>query len=172
MIQENATNLFKLLCNGIAVDLEKEKPLQPECIVSKLPRTDDDQKSCTGEYLPHLAMKPSDQKSSNTFPLFRLELGAIDSKDDSLTVRQRMNNCDNYHLTGSRVIIDDIMLRSTSTSLLLLLFKFFLRIYLKYRITLNLKKCNFLKKRLEFVGHDILSIGNTTARSKYNLIND
>ena len=77
-----------------------------------------------------------------------------------------------YHLTRSRVIIDDIMLRSTSVSLLLLLLECYLRIYLKYRTMLNLKKCNFLKKRFEFVGHDILSMGNTTAQSKYDLIND
>jgi hypothetical protein len=54
----------------------------------------------------------------------------------------------------------------------MLLWECYLRIYLKYRTTLNLKKCNFLRKRFEFVGHDILPEGNTTAKSKYDLISD
>ena len=172
MIQEEATNLFKQLCNGVVVDLDNEKSLQPEYIVSNLPRTDDYQQSCGGDYLPLLSVNTCDEEAGNTSPLFRSTPGTTNSDDGSLTVRQKMKNSSSYHLTGSRVIIDDIMLRSTSTSLLLLLLECFLRIYLKYRTTLNLKKCNFLKKRFEFVGHDILSIGNTTARSKYDLIND
>ena len=171
-IQEEATELFKLLSNGVAVDLDKDHSLQPDYIVSTLPRTNDFVKSCTGDFLPHLDTGIDSKDSRKGSPLFRSEPNVTDSEDGSLTVRQKMHGSDSHHLTGSRVIIDDIMLRSTSISLLLLLLECFLRIYLKYRTTLNLKKCNFLKKRFEFVGHDILSMGNTTAQSKYDLIND
>ena len=171
IIQEEATTLFKLICNNKRVDLDATSSLQPDFVVSKLPRTDDYKISCSGDYLPNLKVDTS-HSSSDKSPLFGAEDSTPLSDDGNLTVRQQMNNSNKHHLTGSRVIIDDIMLRSTSISLLLLLLECYLRIYLKYRITLNLKKCNFLKKRFEFVGHDILSMGNTTAQSKYDLIND
>ena len=171
MIQDEATALFRLLCNETEVNLHRDESLQPEFIVSNLPRTDDYDQSCSGTHLPNLAVTDHGSKDIDN-PLMTSNPSNSYSDDGSLTIRQKMRNTDNYHLTGSRVIIDDIMLRSTSISLLLLLLECYLRIYLKYRTTLNLKKCNFLKKRFEFVGHDILSCGNTTAKSKYDLIND
>ena len=83
-----------------------------------------------------------------------------------------MSKSEDVHVTGSAVIVDDLLLWSTSKSLLYLLFECYCRGYLKYRTTLKLKKCDFLKKRFEFVGHDILQNGNTTASSKYDRIND
>lgn len=70
------------------------------------------------------------------------------------------------------MIIDDLFLRSTSLSLLLLLLECYFCIYFKFCTTLNLYKCDFLQDKFEFVGHDILSTGNTTAESKYDLISN
>ena len=83
-----------------------------------------------------------------------------------------MKDSDKVFISGSSVIIDDLLLHSTSLPLLMQLLECYFRIYLKYRVTLKLAKCDFLKKRFEFVGHDVLASGNTTAESKYYLIND
>ena len=47
-----------------------------------------------------------------------------------------------------------------------------MRVYFKYRESFKLAKCDFLSERFEFVGRDIMPTGNTTAASKYDLIND
>jgi hypothetical protein len=73
---------------------------------------------------------------------------------------------------GSRVIIDDILLWATIQRILLLYFACVCEIFLKYRVTFQLKKCDFLKDRIEYVGHDITPDGNCPAQSKFNLITD
>jgi hypothetical protein len=90
------------------------------------------------------------------------------SDDGNLTIHQQMSSSSMHHLTGSRVIIDDIMLRSTSISLLMLLLECYLRIYLKYRITLNLKKCNFFKKGSNLL--DMISCPWEILRPSQNMI--
>ena len=50
MIQEEATTLFKLLCDGVDVDLDCPNSLQPDFIISKLPRTDDYYQYCKGDH--------------------------------------------------------------------------------------------------------------------------
>ena len=78
---------------------------------------------------------------------------------------------DTSHL-GDRIIIDDILLWSTVVASLLLLFECVCDVFLKYRVTFQLKKCEFLTDRIEYVGHDITSDGNCPAQSKFDLIND
>ena len=94
------------------------------------------------------------------------------SDDGDITVRQKMRDSDDMHLTRFTVIVDDLILRSTITSLLLLLLKFYFRVYFKYRTILNLLKYDFLRKQFEFVGHDMPSNGNAIASCKYDLITD
>ena len=79
---------------------------------------------------------------------------------------------DDVHLTRYTIIIDGLILRSTITSLLLLLLKCYFRIYFKYRTTLNLFKYNFLRTQFECVGHYIPSNGKTTTSCKCDLITD
>ena len=79
---------------------------------------------------------------------------------------------DNEHVTGSKVIIDDILLHSSSLRLLLLLYECYLCVYSKYRQSFRFFKCKFLSERFEFVSHGITPVGNTTAQSKYDLISD
>ena len=43
---------------------------------------------------------------------------------------------------------------------------------MKYRASFKLSKCEFFYERFEYVGHDIIAGGNTTAQSKYDLINN
>ena len=73
---------------------------------------------------------------------------------------------------GCRVIVDDILLWSSHTQELLGYLECVLSICLKYRLSLKLSKCDFLKDRIEYVGHDLTPNGNCPAESKYPLIND
>ena len=73
-----------------------------------------------------------------------------------------MRDSDDAYLTGYTVIIDDLLFRSTSTSLLLFLLEFYFRVYFKYRTTLNVLKCDFLRKQFEFVRNNTLPNGITT----------
>ena len=121
MIQEEATTLFRLLCNEATVDLHKDESRQPEFVISNLPRTDDYKQSCTGDYLPRLQLDPRYSSSDKDSPIMQTKYKHPCTDNGCLTIRQRMRNSNDFHLTGSRDIIDDIMLRSTSISLLILL---------------------------------------------------
>ena len=87
-------------------------------------------------------------------------------------VRQKIKGSLNEHVSGSRVIIDDVLLHSTSLGLVLLLLECYMRVYLKYRESFKQSKCDFLSERFELVGRNITPIENTTASSKYDLITD
>ena len=43
---------------------------------------------------------------------------------------------------------------------------------MKYRVTFQLKKCEFFTNRIKYVGHDITPTGNCPAQSKFDLITD
>lgn len=87
------------------------------------------------------------------------------SNDDILISRKRI-------VIGSKIIIDDILLYSTHEPLLLLYLDCICRTFEKYRCSFQLKKCEFLKDRVEYVGHDLTSEGNCPAQSKFDLITD
>ena len=172
VIQDEATQLFRLLCNEQHVDLKSTISKQPPFLMSVLPRTDDYKKSCTEMVLPSLVIDPVYTLPTSQSPLFSSDINVVPVQGGNVTVRQKMRNSNEVHITGSSVIIDDLLLRSTSVPLCLLLLECYFRIYFKYCTTLQLPKCEFFQSRFEFVGHDILSNGNTTAQSKYSTIND
>lgn len=58
-----------------------------------------------------------------------------------------------YH--GSRVIIDDILLWANNLDIILLYFECVCAIFQNYRVSFRLDKCDFLKDRFEYVGHDL-----------------
>jgi hypothetical protein len=70
---------------------------------------------------------------------------------------------------GSRIINDDILLWSTVINTLLNCFQCVCDVFLKYRVTFQLKKCEFITNRIEYVGHDITPHGNCPAESKLTL---
>jgi hypothetical protein len=74
--------------------------------------------------------------------------------------------------TGSKVIIDDILIWSNNLEMILLYFECICRVFVKYRVSFRLDKCEFLKNRVEYVGHDLMPSGNCPAKSKFNLISD
>ena len=56
--------------------------------------------------------------------------------------------------------------------LTLLLFTYVFEVFQKYRVSFPLDKYDFLKKRVKYVGNDILQHGNSPVQSKFNLIKD
>ena len=171
-IQDEATKLFRMLCSGADIDAILTASGQPESIVTKLPRTANYEESCNEMALPILEKDEKYARTISQEQHLKSDKILVPIDGGCNTIRQKMKNSSDVHVTGSAVIIDDLLLWGTSKSLLFLLFECYCRIYLKYRTTLKLKKCDFLKKRFEFVGHDILQNGNTTASSKYDRIKD
>ena len=74
---------------------------------------------------------------------------------------------------GCQVIINDILLFSSDIPTLLKYLDCVCQVFIKYQVLLKLPKCNFLKERFEYIGHDILiADGNCPASSKFNLVAD
>ena len=80
----------------------------------------------------------------------------------------------NLHPTAQtticKIIIDDILLSSPSIPSLLAYLDSVLVVCTRYRLSLKLNKCDFLKDRVEFVGHDLTANGNHPAASKCDRI--
>jgi hypothetical protein len=73
---------------------------------------------------------------------------------------------------GCRVIIDDILLYSSDVTTLIQYLDCVCQVFIKYQVSLKLGKCDFLKERFEYVGHDITADGNCPAESKFDLVRD
>ena len=71
---------------------------------------------------------------------------------------------------GSKVIIDDILAFANIMKYLLSYVDCICTVFKKYRVSFQLKKCDFLKDRVEYVGHDLTATGNCPAQSKFELI--
>ena len=75
-------------------------------------------------------------------------------------------------IIGSKIIIDDILAFGNIMKYLLQYTHCICTVFKKYRVSFQLKKCEFLKERVEYVGHDLTSSGNCPAQSKFDLINN
>jgi hypothetical protein len=67
----------------------------------------------------------------------------------------------------SVAIVDDILWASNTVLSLLAFFAMSLLTFQHYSVSFNLQKCRFLPTRTEFVGFDMLTNGNSPAKSKY-----
>ena len=74
--------------------------------------------------------------------------------------------------SGTKSIIDDIMIWATYIPAVLLYLECVCRVFQKYRVSFRLDKCTFLQERVEFVGHDLTADGNFPAASKFDMIRD
>jgi hypothetical protein len=74
--------------------------------------------------------------------------------------------------TSCWVIINDVLLFSNDIITLLQYLDCVCQVFMKYRVSLKLPKCDFLKGRFEYVGHDITADGNCPAQSKFDLVAD
>ena len=71
---------------------------------------------------------------------------------------------------NGRVIIDDILLFSNHIPTLLHYFSCVAQVFTKFCLSLKLSKCDFLKNRVEYVGHDLTTHGNCLAAPKFSLL--
>ena len=108
------------------------------------------------EFLLHDDSKPSEPQPQETYTA-------------TTTVRQQVKKSSNVIVSGSRTIIDDILLWANSCSTLILIFECLLQVLMKYRVSLKIGKYKLLSNQFENFGRVILQARNTTAQSKYNL---
>ena len=73
-------------------------------------------------------------------------------------------------MCDDKIIIDDILLYSNHVPTLLYYFSCVAQVFTKYRLSFKLTKCDFFKKRVEFVGRNLTTNGNCPAASKFDLI--
>ena len=163
--------LCRLECNKQIIKYDNKQTSQPASICRLLPTTDNYDKSCTAAVMLNLEIDEDFTLPSQNSPLYSKSINLIPNGGGDVVVRQKMANSDKHHVTGSRTIIDDIVGWSTSKALVMLLFECMCCVSTKYRASFKLSKCEFFYDRFEYVGHDLMVSGNTTAQSKYDLIN-
>ena len=73
--------------------------------------------------------------------------------------------------TNTKIIVDDIFSWSYQFSIALKYMACQFKVCQAQNLSLNLKKCNFFPKRVEFVGFDVCLDGNRPAQSKFDLLN-
>ena len=78
----------------------------------------------------------------------------------------------NQLYSGTKSIIDDILIWSSSIGYIFIYFECVCRVFQKYRVSFRQDKCHFLLNRVEYVGHDLKADGNCPAKSKFDMIND
>ena len=166
------TKLFRQRINRQDIDLKQHTSQQPQWTAPVSNVTDDYEQSCTHAIFPNLEIDKQYVLSDDKNVIEEASEDIIDIEGGDPIVRMKMEKSDRVHVTGSRTIIDDIILWSTSRMLFLILYECVCRIFLKHRASFNKDKCEFFAQRLKYVGPDILNDGNTTDRSKYKLVND
>ena len=93
----------------------------------------------------------------------------IDSAPDTIICSDKIYVPDTI-VCNDKIIIDDILLYSNNVDTLIHYFSCVAQVFTKYRLSFKLTKCEFLKPRVEFVGHDLTTYGNCPAASKFELI--
>ena len=83
-----------------------------------------------------------------------------------------LSNSPTNIVCDDRIIIDDILLFSNHIPTLLHYFSCVAQVFTKFRLSFKLGKCDFLKERVEYVGHDLTANGNCPAASKFSLLQD
>ena len=83
-----------------------------------------------------------------------------------------LSNSPTNIVCDDRIIIDDILLFSNHIPTLLHYFSCVAQVFTKFRLSFKLGKCDFLKQRVEYVGHDLTANGNCPAASKFSLLHD
>ena len=169
-LQDQWTKLFRQRINRQDIDLNREKSGQPDWVVSVKNISDDYEATKENLVFPDIELDEEYILAKESNVLFEKGEEEIELDGGMPVIKSKMNKSDRVHVTGSRTIIDDIILWSTARILVLILFECVCRVFLKHRVSFNSKKCEFFSERFEYVGHDILPQGNTTAKSKYKLI--
>ena len=75
-------------------------------------------------------------------------------------------------ICNNRIIIDDILLFSNHIPTLLHYFPCIAQVFTKFRLSFKLSKCDFLKDRVEYVGHDLTANRKCPIASKFSVLQD
>ena len=149
--QAEWTHLFQLFSNN-ATDKVKQDVSQPTPLVPKFPRSSKEEEFRQGMFLPSIEPDPE-------FILSGKEGGNSPAPQEIYTdctvVKQTTKDTEHQIVTGLRTIIDDILLWSNILSTALLMFECVCKVFVKYRVSIKLKKCNLVNDRFEYVGRDI-----------------
>ena len=73
------------------------------------------------------------------------------------------NNLPSTLVCDDKIVMDNILLYSNHSTTLLHYFSCIAQVSTKYRLFFKLSKCDFFKPRVEFVGHDLTTLGNCPA---------
>ena len=117
-------------------------------------------------------MKNFKDKWDNLFAISMLALGSFENAAINIYVAQTLILSGKKLIYGSKAIIDDVLLWCDAKSLLILYFEYVCTLFLKYRVSFRLDKCEFMKPRVEYVGPDILNDGNSPVVLKFDMINN
>ena len=81
-----------------------------------------------------------------------------------------LNGIKNF--SGSKGIIDNILTWSSKLDLILIYFECVCKLFEKYCVSFILDKCEVLKDRVEYVGHNLTPPGNVPEKYNSNMIID
>lgn len=112
MLNQEAMMIFRMICNGVAVNFRQSKSKQPNLVVALLPRTYDYVLSCIDLPFPNLEI---DDEFTLAPPssLIMDDIVVLPMEATLNMVRQNMHTSTNELNSGSRVIIDDLLIHST-----------------------------------------------------------
>ena len=112
-------------------------------------------------------------KENGTYFLLKLcDLSIPLATTQSQSQRQPKYTSINQAWFGIRTIIDGILLLCSKLDAILLYLECVCKVFLKYWVSFRIEKCEFIKTRVEYVGHDITKSGDYPAHFKFDLINN
>ena len=164
--QAEWTHLFNFFSNN-AFENVKQDPFHPVPTVPQFARSGVEDEFRKGMYLPLIKADPE-------FVLGGKDGESKPAPSETCTactmVKQRTKDGKHQIVTGSRTVIDDILLCANCILTALLMFECMSKIFVKYRVSFKIKKCNIFRNRFEYVGRDILTDSNTTVQLKYGMV--
>ena len=105
--------------------------------------------------------------------LFIIRVVALKRHDDALITLTAANEImigNKLLVSGSKTIIDDILLWCACKKLVMVYFECVCEVFKKYSVIFRIDRCEFLKKIVEYVGHDLTLTGNVPEKFKFIMI--
>ena len=81
-----------------------------------------------------------------------------------------MTNSPPHIVYDDRITIDGIHLFCNHALTICHHFCYVIGVFIKYRLSFKLSKCDFFQSRVEYVGQDITTYGNCLTASKFDLL--
>ena len=135
--QAEWTHLFQLFCNNSIKKVQSD-PSQPTPNVPQSPRSAVEEEFRTGRFLPDIELDKEyilDGTAGETSP------APSETYTACTVIKQRTKDRRHQIITGSRTIIDDVLLWSNSVSSILLMFECGCKVFMKYHVSFKVKKC-------------------------------